>query len=74
MQVRPWDGGWMNKTTRFDVAEYLDTPERRAEYVSAALETGDAAFVHDAVSITERARHLAVRRVAQRRVPKDGQR
>jgi len=24
-------------------AEYLDMPERQAEYVSAALETGDAA-------------------------------
>ena len=32
----------MVKTTRFDVAEYLDTPERQAEYISAALETGDA--------------------------------
>lgn len=43
------------KTTRFDVAEYLDTPERQAEYVSAALETGDAAFVRDAVGVVARA-------------------
>jgi DNA-binding phage protein len=64
----------MVKTTPFDVAEYLDTPERRAEYVFAALETGDATFVRDAVSISERARHLAVRSGAQRRIPKDGQR
>jgi probable addiction module antidote protein len=42
------------KTTRFDVAEYLDTPERQAEYVSAALETGDAAFVRDAVGAVAR--------------------
>jgi probable addiction module antidote protein len=49
----------MVKTTRFDVAEYLDTPERQAEYISAALETGDAAFVRDAVGIVARARGMA---------------
>jgi probable addiction module antidote protein len=46
------------KTTRFDAAEYLDTPERQAEYISAALETGDAAFVRDAVGIVARARGM----------------
>lgn len=49
----------MVKTTRFDVAEYLDTRERQAEYISAALETGDAAFVRDAVGIVARARGMA---------------
>ena len=49
----------MAKTTRFDVAEYLDTPERQAEYISAALETGDAAFVRDAVGIVARARGMS---------------
>src|SRR5437879_209873 len=49
----------MVKTIRFDAAEYLDTPERQAEYVSAALETGDAAFVRDAVGIVARARGMA---------------
>jgi probable addiction module antidote protein len=49
----------MVKTTRFDVAEYLDTPELEAEYISAALETGDAAFVRDAVGIVARARGMA---------------
>jgi probable addiction module antidote protein len=48
----------MVKTTRFDAAEYLDTPERQAEYISAALETGDAAFVRDAVGIVARARGM----------------
>ncbi len=47
------------KTTRFDVAEYLDTPERQAEYISASLETGDSAFVRDAVGIVARARGMA---------------
>jgi probable addiction module antidote protein len=45
----------MVKTTRFDEAEFLDTPERQAEYISAALETGDPAFVRDAVGIVARA-------------------
>lgn len=49
----------MVKTTRFDVAEYLDTPERQAEYISAALESGDAAFVRDAVGIVARARGMS---------------
>jgi probable addiction module antidote protein len=49
----------MVRTTRFDVAEYLDTPERQAEYISAALETGDATFVRDAVGIVARARGMS---------------
>jgi probable addiction module antidote protein len=49
----------MAKTTRFDVAEYLDTPEKQAEYISAALETGDAAFVRDAVGVVARARGMS---------------
>jgi len=48
----------MVKTTVFDAAEYLDTPERQAEYISAALETGDADFVRDAVGIVARARGM----------------
>jgi probable addiction module antidote protein len=48
----------MVKTTRFDAAEYLDTPMRQAEYISAALETGDAAFVRDAVGVVARARGM----------------
>lgn len=48
----------MVRTTRFDVAEYLDTSARQAEYISAALETGDAAFVRDAVGIVARARGM----------------
>jgi len=55
----------MVKTTKFDVAEYLDTAERQAEYISAALETGDAGFVRDAVGIVARARGMsAVARAA----------
>jgi probable addiction module antidote protein len=49
----------MIETTRFDAAEYLDTAERQAEYISAALETGDADFVRDAVGIVARARGMS---------------
>ena len=49
----------MNALTRFDAAEYLDTVERQAAYVTAALETGDAAFVRDALGVVGRARGMA---------------
>jgi probable addiction module antidote protein len=48
----------MAKTTHFDAAEYLDTSEQQAEYISAALETGDADFVRDAVCTVARARGM----------------
>lgn len=48
----------MVATTRFDAAEYLDTAERQAAYITAALETGDLAFVRDAIGIVARARGM----------------
>lgn len=47
------------KTTPFDAAEYLDTPEAHAEFITAALETGDAAFIRDAVNTVARARGMS---------------
>jgi probable addiction module antidote protein len=49
----------MPKTTRFDAAEYLDSEERQAAYITAALETGDAEFVRDAIGVVARARGVA---------------
>jgi probable addiction module antidote protein len=49
----------MTATTRFDAAEYLDTVERQAAYITAAFETGDPAFVRDALGIVARARGVA---------------
>ena len=49
----------MVATTRFDAAAYLDTPERQAAYITAALETGDLAFVRDALGLVARARGMA---------------
>jgi len=37
------------ETRRFDPAAYLDTDEARAEYMTAALETEDPAFIADAL-------------------------
>lgn len=54
----------MLKTTRFDAAAYLDTPKARAEYLTAAFETGDADFVRDALGVVARAEGMA--RVAKR--------
>ena len=40
------------KTTRYDVAEHLRTPEQMAAYLQACFETagGDAAFIAKALS------------------------
>ena len=46
------------KTTRFDAAGYLDTEERQAAYIAAALESGDADFVRDALGLVARARGM----------------
>jgi probable addiction module antidote protein len=46
------------KTSRFDAADYLDSPEAQAEYMTAALETGDAEFIRDAVGVVARARGM----------------
>ena len=47
------------ETTRFDASELLDTPARRAAYLSAALETGDPEEIRDALGIVARTRGLA---------------
>jgi probable addiction module antidote protein len=48
----------MRKTTRFDAADYLDTEKRQVAYITAALETGDADFVRDALGLVARARGM----------------
>ena len=47
------------KTTRFDAAAYLDTEQRQVAYITAALETGDADFVRDALGLVARARGMS---------------
>ena len=48
----------MLKTTRFDAADFLDTEKKQAAYITAALETGDADFVRDALGIVAKARGM----------------
>ena len=47
------------KTTRFDSAEYLMSPEAQAELVSEALGTGDPKFVVHALCTVARAREMS---------------
>jgi probable addiction module antidote protein len=48
----------MLKTTAFDAAAYLETPEAQAEFVAAALETGDRAHIASALGVVARARGM----------------
>ena len=50
----------MAKTRIFDAAEYLDSPEMIAEYLTEALETDDDAFIAKAISIVARALGMGV--------------
>jgi probable addiction module antidote protein len=47
------------KTKPFDPAQYLDTPESIAAYMTEALETGDPSFVADALGVIARARGMS---------------
>lgn len=47
------------KTRPFDPAEHLGTPQARAEYISAALETSDPAFIADSLGVVARARGMS---------------
>ena len=47
-----------SRTTRFDAADYLATEERQIAYIAAALESGDADFVRDALGLVARARGM----------------
>ena len=46
------------KTTPFDSAEYLDTPEAIAAYLGDALASGSAAEFQDALNVVARARGM----------------
>lgn len=47
------------ETTRFDIAEHLDSDEAIAIYLSDALETGDAGYVAHALGEVARARGMS---------------
>lgn len=47
------------KTRRFDPSEFLDNDEAIAEYITAALETGDPAVIADSLGVVARAKGMA---------------
>jgi probable addiction module antidote protein len=49
----------MAKTSKFDAADYLKTPEQIAAYLTEALETGDTAFVCTALDTIARANRMS---------------
>ena len=52
------------EVTRFDPADFLKSDEAVAEYLNAAMETGDAAFIADAIGVIARARGM-IRRLEE---------
>lgn len=46
------------KTTRYDTADYLDSPEAVAAYIDAVFEDGDPALVVHALGVVARARGM----------------
>jgi probable addiction module antidote protein len=47
------------KTAPFDAAEYLDADEAVEEFLMAAFETGDAAFIAKSLGIVARAQNMS---------------
>ena len=47
------------KATKFDPAEYLDTPKRIAAYLEAVFEDGDPALIVESVGIVAKARGMS---------------
>ena len=43
----------------FDAADYLTTPERQAEFLTAALEDGDDAGIRNALGVIARVRGMS---------------
>jgi probable addiction module antidote protein len=47
------------KTTPYDTADYLDSPEAIAAYIDAVLEDGDAALLTHALGLVARAHGMS---------------
>ena len=47
------------KTTRFDTADYLDSPEAIAAYIDAVFEEGDPALITHALGVVARAHGMS---------------
>jgi len=49
----------MAKTSKFDAADYLQTPDQIAAYLTEALATGDTSFVCTAIDTVARAKGMS---------------
>jgi len=49
----------MAKASPFDVADYLDSPEAIADYLTEALDTGDDDYIAQAIGAVARARGMS---------------
>lgn len=49
----------MARASKFDAAEYLDSPKAIADYLSEALETADDSYVAHAIGTVARARGMS---------------
>jgi probable addiction module antidote protein len=49
----------MTKTSKFDAADFLKTPEQIAAYLTEALETGDTSFICTAIDTIARAKGMS---------------
>jgi probable addiction module antidote protein len=49
----------MAKTSKFDAADYLKTPDQIAAYLTEALETGDTSFICVAIDTIARAKGMS---------------
>lgn len=47
------------KTSRWDAADYLETPEDVAEFLNIALEDGDPAYIKHAIGTAARSKGMA---------------
>lgn len=54
---------WFDEVPRFDAADYLGTPEARADYIAVALEEGDSVEIRRALNTV--ARSLGMSTVAE---------
>jgi probable addiction module antidote protein len=48
----------MAKATKFDAADYLNSPQTIADYLSEAFETGDEHFIAEALGTVARAKGM----------------
>jgi probable addiction module antidote protein len=46
-------------TSKFDAADYIDTPARAASYLALAFEEGDADDIRDAIAVVAHSRGMA---------------